>query len=412
MATEIKIPKLGLTMTEAAFNKWNFEAGQEVSEGEVIALLETDKVSFELESPAAGLLVTLASPGDKVEVAQVVGYIAADQAEMAGLGDAAPAAPAAQAAPAKEEAPAPAAGAPAAPPAQASDGERLFASPLARAMAQEHGLDLSAIAGSGPNGRVIKRDIEKALTEGTGEAAAKAAAPAPAAPAAEGGLSPMQETPISGVRKIIFENMHFSLAEQAQLTLHTEVCALGMMELRDKYKERGQKLPYNAILVKALAQAIGQHPQINCSVEGDVIKVWNEVHVGVAMDVGNGLVVPKVRNAQAKSLAAISQELGDLVGRAKENQLLPDDLMGGTITITNLGAWDVDHFTPIVNPPESAILGAGRIVEKPVVFNGSIIAEPRMGLSLTFDHRVIDGAPAAAFLKTLKDMISDPMLMI
>ena len=373
----------------------------------MLATLETDKVSFEIESPGDGLLLIVAQAGQTVAVAELIGYLASDQAEYDALqAGGAPAPPAAASPAAKAHPEAPAAASPA---AQAPSGERVMASPLARAMAQKNGLDLAAIPGSGPNGRVIKRDIEKALTEGV---AAPTAAPAASGAPAPGGLSVAQEIPLSGVRKIIAQNMHMSLTSQAQLTLHTEACASGMQELRRRYKARDHKVSYNAIIAKALAVALVQHPGLNASLADNVIKLWREVHVGVAMDVGNGLVVPKLRDAQAKPLTVLSDELNQMVERAKENRLGPDELQGGTITITNLGAWGIDHFTPIVNPPECAILGVGAIVDKPVARDGELVVEPRLALSLSFDHQVVDGAYAAACLKTLRDLLEEPLLMI
>jgi pyruvate/2-oxoglutarate dehydrogenase complex dihydrolipoamide acyltransferase (E2) component len=253
----------------------------------------------------------------------------------------------------------------------------------------------------------VRSDVLKALEKGT----PAAAVPTPGAAAGEL-LSAAQELPIAGVRRVIFKNMHLSLATQAQLTLHTEASAEAMIRLRSRMNAAGAKVSYNAVLVKAIAQALKQHPLVNASVEGEVIKVWRQVHVGVAMDVGKGLIVPKVRNADAKSLREISADIDRLVEAARAGSLALDDLALGTFTLTNLGAWDIDDFTPIVNHPESAILGAGRIVEKPVACNGQVVIEPRMALSLSFDHRIIDGAPGAAFLKTIKDMIEEPGLML
>jgi pyruvate/2-oxoglutarate dehydrogenase complex dihydrolipoamide acyltransferase (E2) component len=280
-------------------------------------------------------------------------------------------------------------------------------------MAQAHGLDLATVQGTGPGGRIVKADVEAALA-----APRPAVAPAPAAPTPEEGalLTVAEELPISGVRKVIFKNMHLSLASQAQLTLHTEASALRLREIRQALNAKlapGQaKVGYNAVILKAVARALRLHPRINASVEGDRIVVWREVHIGLAVDLGQGLIVPKVRNADHKSIVQIAQDLDDLLVKAKAGQLSPDDLAAGTFTVTNLGAWDVDNFTPIVNNPESAILGLGRIVDKPWVRDGQVVAEPRLALSLTFDHRIIDGAPGAAFLKTIKDMLEEPLLML
>jgi len=407
MAIEITVPKLGLTMEEATLVSWKAAAGDMVKKEQIVLVLETDKVTFDMPSPGDGLLHPVAAPGSRIEVSQVVGYLAADKAELAKLAAQHPAAETGAPAAAAAAASRPAAGAAGQTAAPAAAGGRVKASPVARVMAQAHGIDLGLIAGTGPGGRVVRADVLKAIEKGV---PAKAAS-APAAAAGEL-LSVVQEIPIAGVRKVIFRNMHLSLATQAQLTLHTEASAAAMMRLRSRLNAAGAKVSYNAVLVKVIAQALKQHPLVNASVEGEVIKVWRQVHVGVAMDLGRGLIVPKVRNAEGKSIREISADIDRLVEAAKAGSLALDDLTLGTFTLTNLGAWDIDDFTPIVNPPESAILGAGRIVEKPVARDGQVVIEPRMALSLSFDHRIIDGAPGAAFLKTIKDMIEEPALML
>ncbi len=404
MAFEIAVPKLGLTMEEATLVAWKFSAGERVAKEQIVLVLETDKVTFEMPAPGEGLLHPIAAAGSRIEVSQVVGYLAADEAELSQLTARCPAAGTGS------DAVAAAAAAPAAavekPVAPSSPGGRVKASPVARAMARAHGVDLGRVAGTGPGGRVVRADLLAAIEKG---------APAKAAPAAAGGelLSVAQEIPIAGVRRVIFRNMHLSLTTQAQLTLHTEASAEAMIRLRERMNAAaGPKVPYNAILVKVIAQALTQHPLVNVGVEGEVIKVWRQVHVGVAMDVGRGLIVPKVRDAACKSIREISADIDRLVEGAKAGSLALDDLALGTFTLTNLGAWDIDDFTPIVNHPESAILGVGRIVEKPVARNGQVVVAPRLALSLSFDHRIIDGAPGAAFLKTIKDLVEEPALML
>ena len=246
------------------------------------------------------------------------------------------------------------------------------------------------------------------------EAALKAApAPVLESPSA---LTPAEEIPIVGVRRAVFRNMYASLQNQAQLTLHTEASAEGLIATRNKMNaiagKSGRKISYNALIVKAIASALRKHPRVNASVVEDKIVVWRQIHVGVAVDLGKGLIVPKVRTADAKTVPQIQAELDGLFQAAREGALSPDDLTNGTFTLTNLGAWDVDFFTPIVNNPESAILGVGRIVERPVKKDGQLVFEPCISLSLTIDHRIVDGAPGAAFLKTVKDMIEDPVLML
>jgi pyruvate dehydrogenase E2 component (dihydrolipoamide acetyltransferase) len=407
MPIEITVPKLGLTMEEATLVCWKAAAGEMVKKEQIVLVLETDKVTFEMPSPGEGLLHPVAASGSRIEVSQVVGYLAADPAELAKLAANHPAAETTVPEVAAVAAAGPAAGAAGPPAASAAAGGRVKASPVARGMAHAHGIDLGLLAGSGPGGRVVRADVLKAIERGV---PAKAA-PAPAAAAGEL-LSVSQEIPIAGVRKVIFKNMHLSLTTQAQLTLHTEASAAEMMRLRSRLNAAGAKVSYNAVLVKVIAQALKQHPLVNASVEGEMIKVWRQVHVGVAMDLGRGLIVPKVRNAESKSIREISADIERLVETAKAGSLALDDLTLGTFTLTNLGAWDIDDFTPIVNHPESAILGVGRIIDKPVAREAQVVVEPRMALSLSFDHRIIDGAPGAAFLKTIKDMIEEPSLML
>ncbi len=406
MAIEITVPKLGLTMEEATLVAWKFKAGEAVKKEQVVLVLETDKVTFEMPAPGDGLLHPVAAAGSRIEVSQVVGYLAADQAELEQLAAQHPAEE--TGAPAPAAATGPTAAVAQAPAAPAGQRGRVKASPVARVMAKVHGIDLALIAGSGPGGRIVRSDILNAVEKGV---PAKAA-PAPAAAAGEL-LSVAQQIPIAGVRKVIFKNMHLSLATQAQLTLHTEAAADAMIRLRSRMNAAGgAKVSFNAIIVKVIAAALKQHPLVNAAVEGDLINVWRQVHVGVAMDLGKGLIVPKVRHADTKSIREISAEIDRLVEAARAGSLALDDLTVGTFTLTNLGAWDIDDFTPIVNHPESAILGVGRIVEKPVARNGQVLIEPRLALSLSFDHRIIDGAPGAAFLKTIKDLIEEPGLML
>jgi pyruvate/2-oxoglutarate dehydrogenase complex dihydrolipoamide acyltransferase (E2) component len=407
MAIEISVPKLGLTMEDATLVCWKSAAGEMVKREQIVLVLETDKVTFEMPSPGDGLLHPVAAAGSRIEVSEVVGYLAVDKAELAKLAARHPAAETSAPAAAGKTPAGTTAAAVEPPAAPAAAGGRAKASPVARVMAQAHGVDLSLIAGSGPGGRVVRADILKAIEKG----APARAVPAPAAAAGEL-LSAIQEIPIAGVRKVIFKNMHLSLATQAQLTLHTEASAAAMIQLRSRLNAAGAKVSYNALLVKVIAQALKQHPLVNAGVEGEVIKVWRQVHVGVAMDLGRGLIVPKVRNADSKSIREISADIDRLAEAAKAGSLALDDLTFGTFTLTNLGAWDIDDFTPIVNHPESAILGVGRIVEKPVARDGQVVIEPRLALSLSFDHRIIDGAPGAAFLKTIKDMIEEPALML
>lgn len=418
MAIEITIPKLGLTMKEARLVKWFFQAGQTVAAEQTVALIETDKVSFEIVAPSNGLVNPVVAEGTTVLVAQVIGYVAADEKELEQLQKENPAEAGTLAGhledkSSEEKGEKTTPGTPGA--LKLKPGERIISSPLARRMAGEHGLDLAEIPGSGPGGRIVEADILQAL------AAPPKTEPQKADQVQEDfesnlDLTLADEIPIQGVRKVIARNMHLSVSTQAQLTLQTDASASGMQNFRKKVNKiidsDEVKVSYNAIIVKAVAMALRQHPNINASMDGEVIKVWKQIHIGVAMDLGQGLIVPKIRSADTKSIISIAGELSQLADKAKNKTLLLDDLQNGTFTISNLGAWGVDHFTPIVNYPESAILGLGRIVEKPYVKNSEVIVDPRISLSLTFDHRIIDGAPGAMFLKTLTRMIEEPLLML
>ncbi len=412
MSTEIIVPKLGLTMKEAKLVKWLIDAGKTVAAEEAVAVIETDKVSFEIVAPANGMIHPVSVSDTMVLVAQVIGYVAADEVELAALQKEQPAGAEASSGQSKDTVEKTAV--PATDTAAPKTGNRIIASPLARRMARENSLELADIVGTGPGGRIVEVDIQHAL------AAPPQTAPAPEVKASavveSGMLTVAEEIPIQGIRKIISKNMHMSLQTQAQLTLQTDASAKGMQGLRKQINSildsKETKISFNAIIVKAVAQALRKHPNINASVDEEVVKVWKQIHVGVAMDLGKGLIVPKIRNADTKSITVIATELGQLVDQAKNNALSPDDFQEGTFTITNLGAWGVDYFTPIVNIPESAILGLGRIVEKPWVENGEVVVDSRIGLSLTFDHRIIDGALGAMFLKDLTRMLEEPMLML
>jgi pyruvate dehydrogenase E2 component (dihydrolipoamide acetyltransferase) len=421
MAVEITIPKLGLTMTEATLVSWSIGAGEQVAVGQIICLIETDKVSLEMEAPAAGLLHPIVEPGRRVAVAELIGYIAEDQAALevlkqrheavkvqpvAAAAEPPPSEAAPRATPAAETTPSP---------RKAVPGERVIASPAARKCAETLGIDLGGLWGTGPGGRIVLADVEKAAAIAENQRYEGMYDFGSVAPESDM-LSVAETVAIRGVRKIISKNMSLSLSSQAQLTLHTEASARSLRDTRVLFNarlEEGQApVSYNAVIVKAVAGALRRYPMLNAAVDGRDIKIWDQIHIGMAMDFGKGLVVPKVRCADTKSIRVIADELADLVERSQHRKLLPDELQGGTFTITNLGAWDIDGFTPINNYPESAILGVGRIVEKPWVRDGAVVAEPRMTLSLTFDHRIIDGALGARFLKTVKDRIEDTRLML
>jgi pyruvate/2-oxoglutarate dehydrogenase complex dihydrolipoamide acyltransferase (E2) component len=410
---ELKIPKLGLTMEEAKLVSWQYRSGDAVKKDDIIFVIETDKVTYEVEAPSDGIIHPMGQPGETYAVEETVGYLAESREEYERLiREHPPAAGTVEKAvagdeelPVTEKEPAPA-GEP--------GGKRIKASPLARNMAASHGLNLAELTGTGPGGRIIRDDVLRAVEKR--EAVAEEGPMPRAADKAFPGKEAQETIPVAGIRRAIFDNMFMSLSQSAQLSLHTEACADALVALRNRLNNRrgdtNPRFSFNAILVKIAATALRAHPRINASVDGDEIMVWRQIHIGVAMESEDALLVPVVRNPDCKSITEINNELDELVVKTRENRLVPDDLTNGTFTISNLGFADIDHFTPILRPPESALLGVGRILEKPVVKEGAILSQARLSLSLTFDHRIIDGAPASRFLKTVKDMVEDPVLLI
>ncbi len=401
MSIEIKIPKLGMTMKEATIVRWNKADGDWIGEKEVLLVIETEKITYEIEAPGAGYLQILEPAGKVLPVGTTVGILTSQRVVVQPKEAAAPLGR-------PPATPRPAPGAEAVVPAP---GPRIKASPLARRIARERGVDLGELRGTGPGGRVVRADVLRFL-----EGRPLEALEAPAR-AVRGVL---REIPISSMRRRIAEHMHTSLQETAQMTLAREVDATGLVRMRQglcaRYEQEGLRISYNAILVKMVAFALRGHPWVNAGLAGDRVVQWGEVNIGVAMELEEGLIVPVVRNADTLSILQIEKTLLDLFERARARKLLPDEIQGGTFTITNLGHLGIDAFTPILNRPESAILGVGRIVEVPVVSRQGL--EPRldfrkrMVLSLTVDHRILDGAPAARFLGGLAGIIEDPLLLV
>jgi pyruvate dehydrogenase E2 component (dihydrolipoamide acetyltransferase) len=409
---ELKIPKLGLTMEEAKLVSWQYRSGDEVKKDDIIFIIETDKVSYEVPSPSDGIIHPMGQSGETYAVEETVGYLAESREEYERLIKEHPPEPGGveEAVPVDEQLLGEQEPAPAAEPS----GRRVKASPLARKVAASHGVSLAELKGTGPGGRIIRDDVLRALDKR--EAAAEEEPMPRAAEKGFPGKEAQETMPIAGIRRAIFDNMFMSLSQSAQLSLHTEACAEALVGLRNRlntqFGDTNPRFSFNAILVKIAATALREHPRLNASVDGDEIRVWRQIHIGVAMESEDALLVPVVRNPDRKSIREINRELTELVTKTRENRLVPDDLTNGTFTISNLGFADIDHFTPILRPPESGLLGVGRILEKPVVKEGAILSQARLSLSLTFDHRIIDGAPAARFLKTVKDMVEDPLLMI
>ncbi len=392
MAVEVVMPKFGLTMTEGTIQQWFKSEGDPIKTGEALFEVETEKVLYEVEAPADGTVAKLlygieAVVGVGLPVA-IIAEVGEEVAEVAVRYANATAAPAA--AP-PEPAPAAASAAPTAPEEKRG---RVPVTPAARKLAKEHGIDLSGVTGTGPRGRITREDVQKIIDSG-----GQAAPPAPTvAPAAE-------DIPLRGMRKVIAERMQQSLQGSAQLTISTEVDVTQLIDRRQEVRQEFN-VTYTDFIVQACAHALKQHPRMNASLEGNVIHAHNDIHVGLAVALDEGLIVPVVRDADKKSLKDIAAEAKTLAEKARASHLKLEEVSGGTFTVSNLGMYGVDAFTPIINAPQSGILGVGRIVEKPVIHRSEVTKRSMMVLSLTFDHRVIDGAPAGAFLQTVADLLA------
>ena len=454
MATEVLIPKLGMTMTEGTVAEWRIPDGGTVKAGEIVYRLETEKIEMEVEAEADGIVRHAVAEGTVAPPGTVVAFILAAGEEMPAVAPiaAAPAALANDAA--SPQSPVTA--------AARLEGGRVAASPIARRMAQEAGLDIAAIPGSGPNGRVTEADVAEAKSrpaapsapapagagrevaaspvarslartlgvdlsgiKGTGpggritkeDVEAAAAAPAlattaPQAPAHQQG----EVIPMRAMRRTIAERMHASLRDMAQLTMGMEVSMDAAVALRtqlvSEWEPLGLRPTYTDIVIKAVAEALAAHPLLNATITEQGIELLPEIHVGMAVALEQGLVVPVIRDADRLSLREIAHESSRLAAAARDGSLSMDDMTGGTFSVTSLGASDIDFFTPIINPPNVAILGVGRIRDG-LAWKGKKPTKTRqMTLSLTIDHRAVDGAPGAAFLATLRDLLQAPMRLL
>ncbi len=412
MATEIKIPRVGMAVADATIIEWQFKEGDRVEERQLVVVIETEKVRTDVESPVSGFLHIMMNEGETAAAGQVIGMLAETKEELAKVQKEAPAGKPAEASKAVEPVAAETAKAEAAPSeeAPAAGGEeRIRVSPVARKLAEEHAVDITRVAGTGPGGRIVREDIEKAI-------AVKEAAPAP--PAAVGERKVKQTIPLTGMRGTIAQRMHHSLSVSAQLTTMGEIDMGEIARLRNNLVAQestlGTRITYTDILVFAIARILRDHLKVNASIVDKEIKVWEDINMGVATALEDGLIVPVVKHADRKSLVEISKEIKTLVEKAKENKLSSDEINGGTFTLTNLGTlgsgWTFE--TAIINQPESAILRVGAITDRAVVRDGQIVARPIMTYSLTYDHRVIDGAVAARFLTSLLSALESPTLLL
>jgi pyruvate dehydrogenase E2 component (dihydrolipoamide acetyltransferase) len=398
---------LSPTMEEGKVINWLKSEGDTVANGDVLAEVETDKAVMELQARGKGVLKKiLVGEGETTEVGNLVAVIAGEDEDISDLlketeGDGKKAAEAAAAAEKKKPA------APAAPPApaagEAGDGGRIKASPLARRMAREQGLDLARIEGSGPGGRIIKRDID----------AAPAAVAAPAAPAAypsEG----YEDVELSQIRKTIAKRLVQSLGPIPHFFLTTEIDMERAAEMRGELNgiDDDSRISFNDIIVKVVAMALRQHRECNAWWQDSAIRYWNEVHIAMAVAIDEGLITPVIRHTDQKSLRQIAQESRALVERARSRKLKPDEYTGGTFSVSNLGMFGIDEFTAVINPPEAGIIAVGALAEKPVAVDGRLVVRKRMRVTMSCDHRVIDGATGARFLATFQRMMENPLAIV
>ena len=413
MATEVKVPTLGESVTEATVGQWLKKPGEAVKVDEPIVSLETDKVAVDVPSTVAGVMGDIiAKEGDTVEVGALLAYV-----NEGGSAAAAPApAAAAPAAKAEAAAPAPAASAPAA--SDDEDGGNLTLSPAVRRLVLEHGLDPSKIKGTGKDGRLTKDDVTAAAAAGTAKAAAGAVAAAPAADAPAAGPSRKQErVKMTRLRQTVAKRLKEAQNTAALLTTYNDVDMTNIIEARAKYKDlfekkHGVRLGFMGFFTKAVCMALRDIPGVNAQIEGDEIVYNDFCDISVAVSAPTGLVVPVIRNAEALSVADIEKTIGGFGKKAKEGKLTMEDMKGGTFTISNGGVFGSLLSSPIINPPQSGVLGLHRIEDRPVVRDGQIVIRPMMYLALSYDHRMVDGREAVTFLVAVKNAIEDPTRLL
>jgi pyruvate dehydrogenase E2 component (dihydrolipoamide acetyltransferase) len=458
MAITIEMPKLSDTMEEGVLSAWLVDEGDAVSAGDIIAQVETDKATMDLEAFDDGILLKkIIDEGDAVPIGELIAVLGEEGEDISDLLDEGGADE-----PAEEEteptAPAgdgqvsdePVSDVPAGdgsvrerepepvPAGTDAEGRRIKASPLARRLAQDHGLELAAIEGSGPQGRIVRRDVEARIEEGAPEEGAPARAPEreeeeaaptpqpavseqpayqlPSQVAPEGEEAPYHSEPITQMRKTIARRLAQSKYTAPHFYLTADLDVGKAVALRKELNELAEaqdrpRISFNDLITKACALALTQHPDVNASylAEEGEIRHYNQVHVGIAVAIDEGLMTPVIRNADQKGLAQIATETKDLAEKARNRDLQPEDYEGATFTTSNLGMFGIEEFTAIINPPNGAILAIGEIREEPVVEDGEIVVGQRMKVTLSCDHRVVDGAVGARFLQTVRDYLEEPM---
>jgi len=403
MSVSVEVPPLGDSVTEAIIAEWNKSVGDYVNEDDILVELETDKVAVEVPAPVSGVIKEIKfDPDDTVNVGDVIAVIEPGEGAKAS-------APAADAAPARAEAP-PAAQATTPAPA-ASGGSDQFG-PAVQRMLDEHGLDPSKIPGSGPNGRLLKEDVQAFVDRQSKPAAATPSVSVRSTPSVDP-ASLEERVKMTPLRKTIARRLVEAQQTTAMLTTFNEADMTGIMQLRKRYQDRfvkryDTKVGFMSFFVKAAVEALKEFPAINAEIDGDHIIYKHYYHVGIAVGGGKGLVVPVIRDADQMSFAEIELEIKRLAGLAQTNKLKLENLQGGTFTISNGGVYGSMMSTPILNSPQSGILGMHNIVQRPVVVDGEIVIRPMMYLALSYDHRIVDGKGAVSFLVRLKELVENP----
>lgn len=396
--TYVKLPKLTWTMEEGLVGEWLKKEGDVVERGEPLCEIETEKTVDTIEAPESGMLRKIVVPANTtVPVNQVIAIIAEPEEEIPEVSEAVEGIEKAVAIKPK------AVEMEAEKPVEKAIEERIRISPLARKLAEEHKIDITKLEGTGPGGRIVKEDVLRAIE------VAKAVPP----PAVE----KAKVIPLTGMRKIIAKRLAYSAQTAVHVPITAEVDVSETVKFYEAFspeveKKVNTRLSYTDILIKAVSKALGEHPMVNSILEGEQIRLMDEINVGLAVALEEGLIVPVIREADKKSLFEIAAVRAELVEKARQGKLLTRETADGTFTISNLGMFGVDTFAPIINPPESAILGVGRIVKKPVVVNDQITIRSVVTLTLVFDHRVIDGAQAAQFLQSINQFLGNPYLLL
>jgi pyruvate dehydrogenase E2 component (dihydrolipoamide acetyltransferase) len=408
MSVEVVMPKLGMAMKEGTVSIWNKQVGDQVGKGEPIASVSSEKIEIDVESPAEGTVLEIAVPeGEGVPPGTVICYIGSPGEKIT------PVRSSVQAEEPKGDIESPVNEKPEMSKQVKSGGDRVKISPVARKMAEAGGIRIDEIQGTGPGGRITKEDVQEALKQSREHKAEEKQIDKTAIEPAEDA----QEIPVSGIRKVIAGRMRDSLQNSAQLTMNMKVDVTELIALQKQTAETVQnryenKLTMTDFIARAVVLSLQQHQQMNSAYIDETIHLFKHVHLGMAVAIDKGLVVPVIRHSEKCSLIELSRSIKTLAQKARLGQLSSDEMKGSTFTISNLGSYGVEHFTPILNSPESGILGVGAVYETPVFKGEKLDKRSILPLSLTFDHRVLDGAPAAAFLQSVKQFLEEPVTML